>query len=156
LEGKVNLDKTQVKVFFSLYGDEFPIDYVTESLGIEPTNFYKKGDIVLRPHKHNVISTKTQFRKETAWELSTDYQESYDVKEQMDQILKPLKSKVAIINHLKTKYKLECDISIVIIMENGGTPGLHLDIKLIEFANSIKAEIDIDLYSNPYDDTFEE
>jgi hypothetical protein len=140
-----------------VFGDEFPIDYVTESLGIEPTKSYKKGDVIVRTHNPNVISTKTHFRKETAWELGTGDQESYDVKEQMDKIVEPLQNKADIINQLKTKYKLECDFSIVIIMENGNTPGLHLDNKQIEFANSIKAEFNIDLYANPYeDDTFED
>jgi hypothetical protein len=152
----LHLNITQVKVYFSLYGDDFPIDYVTESLGIEPTNTYKKGDSIVRKHKPNVVLTKTQFRQETAWELGTDYQESYDVKKQMDQIIRPLKNKTTIINQLKRKYKLECDFSIVIIMENGDTPSLHLDNEQIEFANSIKAEFDIDLYANPYNDNLNE
>ncbi|MEE3952742.1 DUF4279 domain-containing protein [Peribacillus frigoritolerans] len=74
------------------------------------------------------------------------------MKEQMDQILIPLKNKTVIINQLKVDYKLECKISIVIIMENGDTPGLYLDNEQIEFANSVKAEFDIDLYANPYED----
>lgn len=36
-------------------------------------------------------------------------------------------------------------------MENGDSPGLYLDNEQIEFANSIKAEFDIDLYAKPYD-----
>ena len=150
-----HLNKTQVKVYFSLHGDDFPIDNVTESLGIRPTNSYKKGDVIVRKPNPNSVSTKVKHRKETAWELGTDYQESYDVKEQLNQILKPLKNKVSIINQFKTNYKLECDFSIVIIIENGDTPSLHLDIEQIEFANSIKAEFDIDLYANPYNDSFE-
>ena len=152
----MNLDKTQVMVYFSLYGDEFPIDFVSETLKIEPTKAYKKGEVIVRPHNPNVISTKTIYRKETAWELSTGYQESYDVKEQMAEIVEPLKNKVTIINQLKAKYKLECKIFIVIIMENGYTPGLYLDNEQIEFANSVKAEIDIDLYANPYQSTFDD
>jgi hypothetical protein len=42
----------------------------------------------------------------------------------------------------------------VIKIENGFTPGLHLDTEQIEFANSIKAELDIDLYANPYTSDF--
>lgn len=152
----MHLNKTQVKDYFSLYGDDFSIDYVTRSLGIEPTNTYKKGDGIERKHKLNVDSTKTQFRQETAWELATDYQESNDVKDQMDQIIRPLKNKATIINQLKSQYKLECDFSIVIIMGNGDTPSLHLDNEQIEFANSIKAEFDIDLYANPYNDNLDE
>lgn len=148
------MDKTQVMVYFSLYGDEFPIDYVTETLKIEPTKTYKKGDIIVKPFNPKVTSTKTRYRLETAWELSTGYQESFDVKEQMDQILGQLKNKAALINQLKKEYELECQFSIVIIMENGYTPGLHIDNEQIEFANSIKAEFDIDLYANPYDGNF--
>ncbi|WP_419471580.1 DUF4279 domain-containing protein [Gottfriedia acidiceleris] len=81
--------------------------------------------------------------------MSTGYQESFDVKEQFDQILQLLKNKSSIINNLKTKYELDCCFSIVIIMENGYTPGLHLNNEQIEFANSVKAEIDIDLYTKP-------
>lgn len=153
---KFNLDKTQVMVYFSLYGDEFPIDYVTETLEIEPTETHKKGDTIVRPFNRKVTSTKTHYRLETAWELSTGYQESFDVKEQMDQIFGQLKSKSAKINQLKTEYELECHFSIVIIMENGYTPSLHLDNEQIEFANSIKAEFDIDLYTNPYKSNFDD
>jgi hypothetical protein len=148
--GIFHLDKTQVKVYFSLFGDDFPIDYVTELLGIKPTNSYKKGNVIVRTRKSNVGPTKEQLRKETAWELGTDYQESYEVNEQLDQIIRPLKNKATIINQLKSKYNLECVFSIVIIIENGDTPSLHLDNEQIEFANIIKAEIDIDLYANPY------
>ena len=152
----MNLDKTQVMVYFSLYGDEFPIDFVSETLKIAPTKAYKKGEVIVRPHNPNVISTKTLYRKETAWELSTSYQESYDVKEQMDEIVGPLKNKATIINQLKEKYKLECKIFIVIVMENGYSPSLYLDNEQIEFANSVKAEIDIDLYANPYQSGFDD
>lgn len=74
----------------------------------------------------------------------------------MDQILGRLKNKAALINQLKMEYELECHFSIVVIMESGYTPGLHIDKEQIEFANSIKAEFDIDLYANPYDENFED
>jgi hypothetical protein len=40
--GNINLVKTQVMVYFSLYGDDFPIEDVTEAMGIEPTNSIKR------------------------------------------------------------------------------------------------------------------
>ncbi|KQU15268.1 hypothetical protein ASG65_27500 [Bacillus sp. Leaf13] len=144
------MKKTQVRVYFSLFGDEFPIDEVTDRLGIIPTLTYKKGELINRSNDYT--RDFPLYRKETVWGLDTSYQDSYDVKEQMDQILIPLKNKTVIINQLKVDYKLECKISIVIIMENGDTPGLYLDNEQIEFANSVKAEFDIDLYANPYED----
>ncbi|WP_336789622.1 DUF4279 domain-containing protein [Paenibacillus sp. MMO-177] len=148
------MDKTKVMVYFSIFGEDFPVNEVTQLLGINPTNSHNKSDVIAKEENANVNSTKVHYRKETAWKLSTGYQESYDVKEQLDQILERLKYKSEIINQLKLKYKLECLFSIVIIMENGYTPGLHLDKEQIEFANSIKAEFDIDLYANPYESNF--
>src|SRR5690606_24880176 len=107
-----------------------------------------------RPFNEKVTATGIHYRKETAWELSTGYQESFDVKEQMDQVLGQLKNKTALINMLKTEYKLNCHLSIVIVMENGYTPVFHMDNEMIESANSINAEFDIDLYANPYDENF--
>ncbi len=40
------MDKTNVKVYFSAVADEFPIDDFTETLGIQPTRTYKKGDAI--------------------------------------------------------------------------------------------------------------
>lgn len=146
------MKKTQVMVEFCLFGDEFPKDYLTDTLEIKPTETYKMGEAI----KRNRTSTKTIYRKETAWILSMDYQESLDIEIQMDQIFRPLRNKVAIINQLKTEYKLECKIFIVIIMENGDSPGLYLDNEQIEFANRVKAEFDIDLYANPHESDFDD
>ncbi|WP_371261569.1 DUF4279 domain-containing protein [Bacillus sp. MUM 116] len=37
----------------------FQIDYVTELLGIKPTNSYKKGDIIVRNRRPNVEKAKS-------------------------------------------------------------------------------------------------
>ncbi|MGF7015169.1 hypothetical protein HNR27_002532 [Ornithinibacillus bavariensis] len=37
---------TKVKVYFSILGDIFPLDYVTEKLGITPSDTHRKGDII--------------------------------------------------------------------------------------------------------------
>lgn len=74
----------------------------------------------------------------------------------MAQILRLLKNKATKITQIKADYKLECQFSILIIMESGYTPAFHLDNEQIDFANSIKAEFDIDLYANLYDDNFDD
>lgn len=38
------MNKTEVKVYFSLFGDDFSINEVTRRLEITPTESYKKGD----------------------------------------------------------------------------------------------------------------
>jgi hypothetical protein len=87
------------------------------------------------------------FRKETAWDIDTGYQESLDVNEQLQQIVKQLRGKEVIINQIKEIHTMECKIIIVIKIEEGQTPALYLDKSVIKFASSIEAEFDIDLYA---------
>jgi membrane-associated HD superfamily phosphohydrolase len=138
---KLRLDKTQVMVYFSLYGDEFPIDDITEKLEVIPTETYKKGDLI--PNR-----STARYRKETSWDLGTDYQVSLDVNNQIQQIINNLQNKSSIINEIKEAYSLECKFFIVVKIEDGNTPALYLDKNIIKFAASIEAEFDIDLYAN--------
>lgn len=137
------MEKTQVMVYFSLFGDEFPIEEVTKKLGLIPTQTYKKGDII---PNHSTAS----YRKETSWDLGTGYQESFDVNNQFQQILEKLQNKSSIINELKRTYTLDCKFFIVVIIKEGNAPALYLDNEMIKFALSIEAEFDVDLYANPY------
>ncbi len=79
--------------YFSITGDIFPVEAITDALNIEPTRTYKKGDIVARRDNPNLVSTKKLYRKETDWNLSTGYQESYDINNQLYVILKSLEEK---------------------------------------------------------------
>jgi len=144
---RLKLDKTQVMVFFSLFGDDFSIDDVTEKLGVTPTEAYKKGDLI--PSRSTI-----RYRKETCWNLGTGYQESLDVNNQLQQIIDKLQNKALIINEIKEAHTLECKFSIVVTLEEGYTPALYLDKDIIKFAANIEAEFDVDLYANPYESDF--
>ncbi|MEB2302118.1 DUF4279 domain-containing protein [Lysinibacillus xylanilyticus] len=137
------MDKTQVMVYFSLYGDAFPIDDVTGKLGVTPTEAYKKDDLI--PNRSTVC-----YRKETSWDLGTGYQVSLDVNNQFQQIIDKLQNKSLIINDIKEAYTLECKFFIAVIIKEGNTPALYLDKDIIKFAANIEAEIDVDLYASPY------
>lgn len=134
-------------MYFSLYGDEFPLDEVTEKLKVIPTETYKRGDLI--PKRSTV-----RYRKETSWDLGTGYQNSLNVNKQLQEILGKLQNKTLIINEIKETYSLECKLFIVIKIENGNTPALYMDREIIKFASSIEAEIDVDLYANPYENDF--
>lgn len=138
------MDQTNVMVYFSLFGDEFSVDYVTDKLKIQPTSSYKKGDII--HNRSNIL-----YRKETCWDYGTDYEESYDVNDQLQKIMQQLENKSSHINDLKKALSLECKFFIVIKIEGGETPALYLSMDFIKFASMIEAEIDIDLYANPYE-----
>lgn len=66
------MGKTKVKVEFSIYGEAFDTEDITRILKINPTRRWNKGDHI----RGNL------FRKETCWEINTDYEESYDINDQ--------------------------------------------------------------------------
>ena len=142
------MDKTKVMAYFSVSSDEFPLGVVTNIIGSEPTETYKKGDIIERTTNPNLVSTKPNIkrRKETNWTLSTGYQESYDINNQLNTILKSLEGKTKKLEQLKEKYCLEYLFMIVIQVENGEKPAMYLQKNIIDFASIIQAEIHFDLY----------
>ncbi|MDW3036107.1 MULTISPECIES: DUF4279 domain-containing protein [Bacillus cereus group] len=131
--------------YFSITGDIFPVEAITDALNIEPTRTYKKGDIVARRDNPNLVSTKTLYRKETNWALSTGYQESYDINNQLYVILKSLEEKTEPLKQLKKKYDLEFLFMVVIQIENNESPAMYLQKDILDFTSSIQAEIHFDL-----------
>ncbi|HBU84372.1 MAG TPA: DUF4279 domain-containing protein [Paenibacillus sp.] len=138
-------DKTEVMAYFSLLGDEFDPNYVTSILKIEPTNTAYKGDIINKKHRI----------KETSWTLGTDYEESLDINHQLTKVVDLLRNKVKEINSIRNENRLSTKFFIVIRIEEGKTPALYLNSDFIEFVNMIHAEIDVDLYANPYNEELE-
>lgn len=132
--------------YFRAIGDIFPVEAITDALSIEPTRSYKKGDVVARHDNSNLVSTKTLYREETAWTLSTGYQQSYDINNQLYVILKSLEEKTEQLKQLKKKYDLQFLFMVVIQMENNESPAMYLQKDIIDFASSIQAEIHFDLY----------
>ncbi|HDR6317994.1 TPA: DUF4279 domain-containing protein [Bacillus thuringiensis] len=132
--------------YFSITGDIFPVEVITEALSIEPTSTYKKGDVVAKRDNPNLVSTKIIYRKETDWTLSTGYEESYDINNQLHVILKSLEGKTEQLKHLKKKYSLQFLLMVVIQVENNESPAMYLQKNIIDFASSIQAEIHFDLY----------
>ena len=132
--------------YFSATGDVFPVEAITNALRIEPTRTYKKDDVVARRDNPNLVSTKTLYRKETDWTLSTGYQESYDINNQLHVILQSLEGKTEQLKHLKKKYSLEFLFMVVIQVENNESPAIYLQKNIIDFVSSIQAEIHFDLY----------
>lgn len=131
--------------YFSITGDIFPVEAITDALNIEPTRTYKKGDIVARRDNPNLVSTKTLYRKETNWTLSTGYQESYDINNQLYVILNSLEKKTEPLKQLKKKYDLEFLFMVVIQIEDNESPAMYLQKDILDFASSIQAEIHFDL-----------
>ncbi|MEN2768020.1 DUF4279 domain-containing protein [Ornithinibacillus xuwenensis] len=144
--------KTEIQVYICLYGDDFPLEEVTEKLGIEPTNTVKKGDEIIPPNG-KINPDFRRYYTQTSWELETGYQENVDLEDVMNQIVGKLRSKIFVINELRKKYDLTSHIQVVLHVENGQMPILTLNKKLISFAHQIQTEyIDFDCYVMPFDE----
>lgn len=130
------MDKTNVKVEFSIFGDEINPEVITSTLKIKPTRQWLKGD-----HIRNDL-----FRKESCWEISTEYEESYDINDQLDKIIDRISDKESEIHSLLKTYNAECKFEIVIQIENNEKPAMYITRERITFLNDIRASIDFDLY----------
>ncbi|EPE60550.1 hypothetical protein L479_03093 [Exiguobacterium sp. S17] len=72
---------------------------------------------------------------------------------QLQHIITQLRGKETILDDIYNTYDdLQARFIIVIMIEEGQTPALSFDLDTIQFAHRIRAEFDIDLYANPYQD----
>ena len=131
------LEKTNVKVEFSIYGDDFNPDRITKRLNINPEKVWRKGEQV---GKHNIL------RKENCWMISTGYQESLDINNQLYLILQLLQSVKEELMALKNEIMADFKIDIVINIEDNQTPAMYLDNEVIHFCNDFDITLDFDLY----------
>lgn len=146
MNGGTYLDVTKVMAYFSMVGEHFPLDEITKELSIEPTETHVKGDIIESFGGFTIADSPKMRRIETDWTLSTGYQNSLDINNQLKPILKALKEKQEELNHLREKYDLTYIFSVVITIENNETPAMYLEKDIIDFASAIGAEIGFDLY----------
>jgi hypothetical protein len=131
------MDKTTVMVEFSIYGEGFEPDYITEELEIKPSETYLKGE----PIKNGNI-----IRKETAWTISTGYEVSIDVNEQLEKIIVLLADKVDKLVELKRKLGFSTLFMLVIKIEKDELPAIYFRKDFIHFASKIDADIGLDTY----------
>lgn len=136
---------SEVMVYFKIVSDDLSPDFVTQKLELMPTRTHERGDRI-GPETDRTWDF-------SAWYLETDYQESFDVNDQLEQILSQLRGKEEAIDELYEKYEdLMTQFVIVIIINEGQTPALYFDSSVIAFAHRIRADFDIDMYANPYEE----
>jgi hypothetical protein len=136
-KGEFILESTNVMVTFNMYGDYLDPQVITDKLGIQPHEYWIKGED---------IPGKSISRKKSCWRVSTGYQESLDINDQIDRIMEIFQGKSDKLNELMSALDLEILLSVVINIENNQKPAMYFNRQTIAFINQIKAEIDIDLY----------
>lgn len=137
------MEQTSFYTYIKLAGnDDFPLDEVTKRLQIEPTDVWRVGDKV-RPD-----SPLERFY--TCWKYKIGPVQSLDVDDVLEPLYDQFHSKVDIINALKAQYDLSVRIVVVIEIENGNKPALTMAPTFSQFASSIGADIEVDLYAYSY------
>lgn len=131
------MDKTTVMIEFSIYGENFEHKYITKLLGIMPSEAYSKGELI----RNGRVT-----RKETAWTISTGYEVSIDINEQLEKIIFILEGKLDKLVELKNNLRLNMLFMIVVKIENNEIPALYLRKEFIHFADKIDAEVGFDIY----------
>ncbi|QLG39537.1 DUF4279 domain-containing protein [Paenibacillus sp. E222] len=86
------------------------------------------------------------YRKETCWFLDTDYQESFDVNQQLNYLLNLLEPHIEMLKTLRMKHNLNYLFSFSIRVMNNESPAISIAQKAISIAYDLSAEFDFDLY----------
>lgn len=143
------LDKTNVMAEFNITGDDFDPNVITKELSIIPSDAYRKGDMfnLAEEFPDLFVNRGPKPRKWSSWRLMTSYQESFDINDQLDQLLNVLLPKRDLLVKLKKELEISYSICIVVQIKDNCTPGMCLMKPILEFATYIDMDnIDFDLY----------
>lgn len=131
------LDTTNIKAEFVIVGDNLEPDKVTNLLGVKPTQYWIKNE---------VIEGKSIRRKDSCWIIGTEYEASLDVNEQISKLMLILRNKTEILYDLKLKNGFEYLFVFIINVENNQSPTISFERGFLDFVHTIEAEFYVDLY----------
>jgi hypothetical protein len=143
------LDKTNVKAEFDITGDDFDPNVITKELSIIPSEAYRKGDMfnLAEDFPGLFVDRGPEPWKWSCWRLMTSYQESFDINDQLDQLLNVLSPKRDLLVKLKKELEISYSICIVVQIKDNIKPAMYLEKPILEFATYIDMEnIGFDLY----------
>lgn len=121
-----------------MYGDKLDPRIVSNTLRLNATNSWKKGDPL--PDRENL------FRQEGCWQFSTDYVESLDIADQfqlIQQVVNPRKDKL---KTLITANGLWVRFDVVVKIIERTAPAMTLDREILKLADELGAIFEFDVY----------
>ncbi len=135
-----NMNNNKTPVYFSLKGEDFDPQKVTEILGIAPNESWQKGE---RGHYNSELAF-------SSWILSTSINHDfYDVNLLIKEIIDQLYAKIEAINEVKLQYVLESVLQIVLYIdtnEDNTTPYFGHDLNIIDFLYRTQTTTDVDIH----------
>ena len=137
---------TQIEIILYVFGDVFDPTDLTEHIQITPTEYWCKGDKIPPIVHPNVKDTIPRFRKDSTWKYSTGFIQTFDSDEVSDIIVGKFWDKLPKLANYMEKKELEASIYFVVKIVDEQAPALGCNLKLIEMAQQLKAEIHMDMY----------
>jgi len=130
------VDKTTVKVSFTIYSDRLDHDGITQRLSINPT--------YIRYRTERLKNGRVFGHDE--WGINTEYEDSYDIEAQLSKIVNKLTCKKNEIKELCKEFSAKCSFVVVVKVENDIFPSIGLTSSFMKFAGEIGADIGFDMY----------
>jgi len=127
--------KCAIRVALSLTGSEFSPEEVTKTLGLHPTEEWRKGE---------TIGRTALKRKHNGWVLSLPIEKTIefgDLLEKLIDMIDPFRDRIST---LVLESELDIEISCAIYFEDE-TPVLNLPADLLNRISALGADLDIDL-----------
>ena len=128
--------ESEIYAYFMLTGMEFDPDEVTAKVSINPTESWRKGDLI--------SARGTRRHKENGWSVYSKIEKSADLEEHINSVLEQLQPGWSDLRELCKFYAAE--IACVIYYRSGSVPAIHFDKSIVEKVHQLNAEIDVDFY----------
>jgi hypothetical protein len=134
----------EIYAYFSIYGDNFQPESITNILNIAPTESHMKNEVI--PPRENLVRTKKIRYKETDWCLKADKIETADINESLKELTGELFAKAKELQSIRKKYDVKMLFMFVIYAQKDEMPAIYFLEDFTKFVGCIGAEIGFDIY----------
>lgn len=129
--------KSLVNIEWNIIADDFDPDEISTLMQLQFSRSFRKGE---------KVKNKPIIREYSLWGIETGYQHSWDVSEQMSQILMMIENRINIIKHILTRFKANTQIVVVIKFVEDDKPAIYFEKETLVLLHEINAEIQFDYY----------
>ncbi|MVM36371.1 DUF4279 domain-containing protein [Spirosoma sp. HMF4905] len=131
------MNQTSIRVYLSIFGEQFDPNALTNLVGLAPTNTGIKGQ---------AIEGKATIYKDTFWDFSPDAMDSLLLEDITNFLVNKLKGSEITIFQFMAEHSLVAKFTIVIEIVDGQAPALYFNRTFLSCIESLNAEVDIDTY----------
>ncbi len=130
----------KILVEYIIIGDEFPVQEVSEAIGIKDCEIVKTGDVVYYGENNKGYRVET----DTSITYTTGYIDTIDMRLPVDIMTDMLSEKKNIIKYYIEKYSLESKFWITLCLSDN--PIMMMSERFIKLAADLNAFVEFDTY----------